>query len=139
MKTPGELLLNRHREHEPKLDAIRREVVKGLGREVSADPAEPGALTVLWQELFVACRWWWRGLAAAWCVILLAVVLGGAGEQAGQATQMATAEPMIEAMQERLRLRDELLGLAVVEEAKVAKAEPATGPRSDLSREERYV
>jgi hypothetical protein len=139
MKTPREILFNRHCEAETKLDEIRRNVVGELQTEVPSVASEPDALTVLWQELFVACRWWWRGLGAAWCLILLAVLLGGADEQVGQATQMATAEPMIEAMRERLRMRDELLGLAVVDEAKIAKAEPATGPRSDLFREERYV
>jgi len=79
MKSPRELLLNKHRTVSPKLDVIRREVVAQLPR-ASARRVGDGwlagcdllawLLARLWTELFVPCRRIWLGLAAIWCLVI---------------------------------------------------------------------
>ena len=133
MRTPGALLMARHRSAESKLDAIRRRVVNDL----RGAPAPATWSATLWQELFVSCRWWWRGLAAVWCLMVFVMILDGGEHQERSVTWTVSTAPMIQAMQEQQRLRNELLGLAAIEESIKAKSTP--GPRSDLCREERFV
>ncbi|HTY88289.1 MAG TPA: hypothetical protein VMB80_12550 [Candidatus Acidoferrum sp.] len=83
MKTPREILLDRHRAAEPKLEAIRREVVAaefhGPGRVSSVSPSESlktpetgkmPVLLLIWREVIWPCRRIWTGLAAVWLLIL---------------------------------------------------------------------
>ena len=94
MKTPREILLDRHRSAGPKLDAVREAALAAAftGTEQSTKhPAEIRApfvirvAHVLWRELFLPCRGIWAGLAAVWMVIL--VMNLSAGEKH---TQLAT-------------------------------------------------
>jgi len=68
MKTARELLLNRHRSIEPKLDALRSKAVAAL-RNSATDAQIRGARTSLplriWQELILPARRLWLGMAAA--------------------------------------------------------------------------
>ena len=67
MKTPRDLLLNRHRPALPKLDVIRRTVLaEHVGGPALPDEAPAGFLAQAWFELFWSCRRAWIGLAAAW-------------------------------------------------------------------------
>jgi hypothetical protein len=70
MKTPREILLNKHRAAQPALDFVRQRVVESeLGRAETMGEALAGSgwLTLLWQQLVQPCRSAWVGLAAAWC------------------------------------------------------------------------
>ena len=67
MKTPREILFQKHQAAEPKLDEIRRAVI-GEGRRV-ADPATLPALS--WGEFLISLRWHLAGMSAAWLVIVL--------------------------------------------------------------------
>lgn len=76
MKTPRDLLLAQHRAAEPKLDALRREVVDQCRAErqvnvhaVHGNHAETIA-RLFWRELILPSRRLWAGLAGAWVVIL---------------------------------------------------------------------
>ena len=80
MKTPRQILLDRLREAEPQLDAIRRaalgavlKVRSGTGptQESWERGGRRGPLAVLWQELILPVRRVWIGLAAAWLITLL--------------------------------------------------------------------
>jgi len=84
MKTPREILLDRQRSVQGRLDAIRREVVRNLEQ-----PAEPAhrrtddegpqwwrGLNILWRELIQPSRRVWSGLAAVW-LLLLVINLSG--------------------------------------------------------------
>jgi hypothetical protein len=80
MKTPRELLLNRHRSALPKLDAIRETALAKSfpGMEHNAKQPVENRVSfairvaqVLWRELFLPCRGIWAGLAAVWMVILV--------------------------------------------------------------------
>ena len=71
MKTPREILTQRHRSAESKLDALRREVVAEhvIAPQFQAGPeAAPGFfprhfVQKLWQELVLPCR---MGVCRAW-------------------------------------------------------------------------
>ncbi len=71
MKTPRQLLFERHRSAEPKLDAVREFVVAAMG-EPRCPPAQPAAVAhrVSWREMILSFRWHLAGLGAAWLVVL---------------------------------------------------------------------
>lgn len=80
MKTPRELLLARHQSAEPKLDAIRQEVVAKMETQNPTTESQNlnlaswclGGLKMLWLELVFPSRRIWTGLAATWLLILIA-------------------------------------------------------------------
>jgi len=136
MKTPREVLLQRHREAEPALDDVRAEVLRTLTGQRRRDTraSAPGGerfLGTLWQELFVACRRYWMGLGAAWCVIVILAAAGAVDGSGNAVAASLSSEPMIQAMRERQRLRDELLGGVVTEEVRTVRRDPVVGPRSE--------
>jgi hypothetical protein len=77
MKTPREILLEQHRAAVPRLDAIRREVVRELNNEDAKTQSFPSSFAPLrlccsnkiWLELIWPCRRIWAGLAATWILI----------------------------------------------------------------------
>jgi hypothetical protein len=79
MKTPREILLNRHQSAAPKLDAVRREVLSAEfvreGRRVAVPKfrvADTATLPLLfWRELIWPCRRTWTALAAVWVLIFV--------------------------------------------------------------------
>ena len=72
MKTPREVLLQRHRATEPKLDAIREKVV-WEGRRVAVPESKVTDKATLptrhWREFFFSLRWHLAGMGAVWLVI----------------------------------------------------------------------
>jgi hypothetical protein len=62
MKTPRELLLQRHQAIEPKLNAVRQKALAALTR--------PG-LAQSWREFVFSMRWHLAGLSAVWVAVLL--------------------------------------------------------------------
>ena len=81
MKTPREVLLNRHRAAEPKLDAMRREVL------ATAKKDEPGRPTISLREFLRSLRWHLAGLSAVWLFIMFLNL------DAGRAPSMVAAIP----------------------------------------------
>ena len=79
MKTPREILLERHQSAAPKLDAIRRKVVGGLNNKDAKAQSRTDALVAsllgcskqLWLELVWPCRRTWAGLAAVWMALFI--------------------------------------------------------------------
>ena len=73
MKTPREVLLDRHRHAEPKLERMWATVAAVCDRR--REPREFGAhrapLQVLWRELIWPSRRIWAGLACAWALIVV--------------------------------------------------------------------
>ena len=74
MKTPREILLERHQTARPKLDEIREKVV-WEGRRAAVPKsrvADTATLPVLsWREFIFSLRWHLAGMGAAWLLILL--------------------------------------------------------------------
>ena len=74
MKTPREILLERHQATAPQLDVIRR---KGVweGQRVAVPKfrvADTATLPMLiWRELFLPSRRIWAGLATVWILIFV--------------------------------------------------------------------
>jgi hypothetical protein len=67
MKTPRDILFARHQSAEPKLDAIRRDVLNVEFRE-GRRVAVP---ILIWRELIFPCRRIWAGLATVWILIFM--------------------------------------------------------------------
>jgi hypothetical protein len=80
MKTPREILFQRHENAAPKLDAIRREVVevaadvnrrKQLVHELTLAAALANAIRLSLRELVWPCRRTWAALAAVWVALFI--------------------------------------------------------------------
>jgi len=71
MKTLKDLLLERHRSVEPKLDAAREELLAHLESSRAPVRREPSGLEHLWLECLLPLRWHLAGIGAAWIAILL--------------------------------------------------------------------
>jgi hypothetical protein len=141
MKTPREILLERHRNAAQKLDVIRSEVVsaelKGVGRASRPSPferitkTETGAtpvLQLLWRELILPSRRIWAGLAAVWVLLLAANV--SLRDRSAVGTVASAPPQMMLSFQQQERLLTELIG-----PDETSAAEPATPflplPRSE--------
>jgi len=80
MKKPRDILLERHRAIEPKLDAIRQSAVAAdCDRRISTDcvrewrsqTAATMILGIIWRELIFPCRRTWTALAAVWIALFI--------------------------------------------------------------------
>ena len=119
MKTPREILLERHRAAEPKLDAVRQSVVAAVcDRRISThqDQARRSQTAatmiwhVFWRELIWPCRHIWAGLATAWVVILAVnFSIQDKSELAAEKSPPTTPE-MIMTWRQQERLLAELIG-----------------------------
>jgi hypothetical protein len=96
MKTPREILLERHRAAVPQLDAIRREILDAKFRRRNL-------VATLWGELILPSRRVWSGLAAAWLLIL---VVNFAERDPAPAGKLSAAPAMI-SLGEQQRLLNE--------------------------------
>jgi hypothetical protein len=71
MKTPRELLFERHRTAGPKLDSIRESV---LATARGLQPEKPVAMPTLherFRDLILSCRWHLAAMSAAWLGVLV--------------------------------------------------------------------
>ena len=71
MKTLKDLLFERHRSVEPKLDAAREEFLAHLDSSRAPVGREPSGLEHLWRACLLPLRWHLAGIGAAWVAILL--------------------------------------------------------------------
>ena len=121
MKTPRELLLQRHAPAEAKLDAVRAEVIASLGGVGSApaptSPARvkprPPALSwwlVAWRELFWSCRRAWLGVGAVWAVLFLVNLTVDDAPGASRTLALAPSPETRRRLREQFLLRAELMG-----------------------------
>ena len=128
MKTPRELLLERHQAIEPRLDAIRREVLASRW-----EPAPSNGLARVWQELFWSCRRTWTGLAAVWVVLFLINLSQRDAASARLAPSQSPAETIMAFRDQEALLRELLADRIPPLEAIPARPfEPK--PRSEISR-----
>jgi hypothetical protein len=133
MKTPRELLLARHADAQPKLDALRERVVADHVEVMRVrEPVRAGVLMPLWRELFWSCRRAWLGLASAWGLILILHLTGGPTTAAatGLASRRPSSADIRLALAEQTRLRAELLGVPS-QSPKQARKPLVPGPRSE--------
>jgi hypothetical protein len=122
MKTPRELLLNKHAAAEPKLDAITREVL----REQQPDERTSRSwLDWLWPSPVA-----WGAVAAAWLVIMGFNVASGETTLKSHVIEAQRPPEMLQALHEQQKLFVELVMPARVD------AEPARLPRPRSERQE---
>jgi hypothetical protein len=112
MKTPRDLLLDRHANIRSRLGALRHQVVaEHVGAALAEPAARPGTLARLWTELFWSCRRPWLGLASAWALIAMFNLAPGpdAPLAAGRGSRTPPTAETRHALAEQARLRAELL------------------------------
>jgi len=148
MKTAREILFERHRQAEPRLDEVRRQALaelraagsvealrqdrsEGLSRR-GVENAEYGILKKVWLELIWPSRRTWAGMAGLWLGLLAANVGMKTTSPAVPALPSAHRGELVQAVEEQRRLLAELLT--------ATKPQPAEPPRPGLRpRSERLV
>jgi hypothetical protein len=131
MKTPREILLDRHQAVEPKLDEIRHAVVADLSPAPSLKPQIPFVLK-LWRELIWPCRRTWAGLATVWLTIL--VFNHSPAQRSHVAITKSTTPPgeMRLALQEQRLVLEEIIGPTLRTAITKPPRRPNNQPRSQL-------
>jgi len=115
MKTPREILLERHQAAEAKLDKIRASVVWEGRRAAVPKSAVAGTATLpvpVWRELLFSLRWHFAALSAAWFVIVFLSLTAGhsRGSEAAVPTQrIPSAQIIMAALRENRRQLLELI------------------------------
>ena len=104
MKTPREILLNRHQATTPKLNAIRQSIVATVC-ERQSQTADATIFQTLWQELFLPSRRLWSGLATVWLLIL---TVNLAQREPSPACKMVASAPAMMSFREQQRWMNEL-------------------------------
>lgn len=136
MKTPRDLLLERHRDQAPALDRLRERVISQELGETTArlrQPAAPNWMAALRAWLSLR-RVTWSGFAAVWCVILGLNMAAEREMETGVASSSPTdPEQFLAGLQEN---RAQLAALLFEEEAgdDAPRRETKPGPRSDAGR-----
>ena len=137
MKTPREILLERHRESEPRLDEVRRKALAVVAAS-SSEPSEPGrdpaglirvALKKAWMELIWPSRRVWAGMGALWLVVGAANLEIKNPMPGMPAARRAPVRELAQGLEEQRRLLSELLQAP---KTRLAEPQPATPrPRSE--------
>jgi hypothetical protein len=115
MKTPREVLSERHQAAEPKLDAIRRAVVGELNNNETKEQSWAAVLVSsflgcpqkLWRELILPSRRIWAGMAATWLAMFIVNVSMRDNSQT-VAMKSSTPPELIMTFQQQERLLAEL-------------------------------
>ena len=143
MKSPREILLERHQSAALKLDAIRQSAVAAVcDRRPAVDDADKRrsqtAATmiwhVFWRELILPSRRIWAGLAAVW-ILLLVTNVSLRDRSPGAAMMSASGPEMILSFRQQERLVNELIGpdeTRVAEPVKTLLPQPSSERRFDF-------
>lgn len=137
MKTPREILLQRHRAAQPRLDEIRRDAISRFanppGLRTEWSPLR--ALHTLWRELIWPARRVWAGLATTWVFILIANANLSEGRPVASTETKAQSAGLWLMFQEQNQLIAELSGAAESKRSEPALTPPSRSnskqPRSD--------
>jgi len=133
MKTPRQILLDRHRSAEPKLDAVRQRALASLAPDAAAGAGEqaPPSLIVSWRVLLFSLRWHLAGMAAVWLAAAL-LNMDPSSPTPSASAQQTTPSPrqLLAALRENRRQLLELIEPADVESS------PAPPPSHPLRRSE---
>jgi hypothetical protein len=135
MKTPREVLLARHKAAEPKLDALREQVLATINEPVREKTPWFGRLTDCVRNCLRIPRFVWGGLAAAW-LIIVALHLAARDSAPKQSVAFAQSRPAAETLQavrEQKRLLAELAGLIEKPESEPPRIVPR--PRTERRQE----
>ena len=139
MKTPREILLERHRAAKPRLDAIRRAVVADMNNKETKQQSSIFVSLFLrcsqnfWRELLWPSPWAWAGTTAAWVLIFALNFAASAGsEGVSMAGSRAIPASVVEmALAERQSLMTSLLDSSPMEPAAPPRELIRPRPRSE--------
>jgi hypothetical protein len=140
MKTPREVLFGQHQAAEAKLDAIREQVVAGLGTDAPVHakqmpPVEPrpaSALETGWRQFWWSLRWHLAGLGVAWLVVIALNIDHTPAPARGLARQDAPSpRQLLAALRENQRQLRELIAAPAAEPAREPQ-KPAPSPQSQM-------
>jgi hypothetical protein len=115
MKTPREILNQRHQAAVPKLDAIRRECVgqasrlSPLKKEKESESFTMPFIRLVWRELIFPSRFIWGGLAAVW-ILILAVNISMSSRSQFKMAGSSSGPAIIQAVRQQEQLLTELIG-----------------------------
>jgi hypothetical protein len=138
MKTPREILLARHSQIEPKLDAIRQQALAALPRVKEVEETQVSrsegfssgsVLRKVWLELIWPSRRAWAGMATLWVAVLAVNLAMKANSPAGTVVRSAPAREVVRAFAEQQRLLTELL--PPTEPAPLQPPQRSERPRSE--------
>lgn len=118
MKTPREILFQRHADATPKLNALRRAAVQELNNKDEKAQSFPAFFVTwllrcsnkFWRELVWPCRRTWTGLAAVWLLLAIFNMTHAGHNQAVAGKSPPPTTEMRLAFQEQQRLLAELVG-----------------------------
>jgi hypothetical protein len=119
MKTPREVLLDRHALAVEKLDSLRRQAVRAAGAECQAAPGRASQLAtairrapaICFRELIWPARRVWAGFAVVW-LALLVVNLAQSDRTATAAGAQPAPADMLRAWEQQQQIVTELIGQA---------------------------
>ena len=131
MKTPREILFERHRQAGPRLDAVRQKALGVLPPSRSEGLSVQAMLRKAWRELIWPSRRAWAGMAALWLAVLTANLEIKATSPAAPALRSAHSRELVQAFAEQRRLLAELV--RPVNPPPAAPARPNARPRSERS------
>lgn len=138
MKTPGQVLLEHHRQAEPALDEIRRKVLNEAVARVGPKRIAGTRSWVGWlrDELLRPYHVAWSGLAAAWLLIAGLNLARAPWREDVPASSLPAVASVREILIEQATLRAELLDLgpAALSGAEAADEGQLPGPRSERPR-----
>jgi hypothetical protein len=109
MKTPREILFARHRQAEPKLDAVRRKALVALQPAGSTELPVRAWFRAAWRELVWPSRRAWAGMAALWLALLGANLGMKAAAPVAPTARSVPVREIARAFEEQRRLLAELL------------------------------
>ena len=112
MKTPRQILFDRHRAAETKLDAVRQKVLASIAPAATSRCAEgnhaPGFFPSL-RAVLQSLRWHIAGLSAVWALIVLLRVASDGAPAPTLAQQSAPQRQLLMALRENRRQLLELI------------------------------
>lgn len=136
MKTPRELLFEKHQSANVALDSLRKQVVteecRSDARNTNRTPATLSfrVLLKLWCELIVPARQIWGGFACAWLAIAVINVVGADRSPRTEAARKAVPAATLMAFKEQQKILAELVGPAEPPDAEKPKT-VSPQPRSE--------
>jgi hypothetical protein len=142
MKTPREILLERHRQAEPKLDEVRRKAMAVATASSSTEASETGrdpggliwvALKKAWMELIWPSRRAWAGMAVLWLVVGAANLEMKNSVRGIPGARSAPVRELAQGLEEQRRLLSELLQTPKTRLAEPQRATPRSRSERPLT------
>jgi len=110
MKTPREILLERHLAKMPELDAFRHKAINAELRRGNFGAIVSEWSSLLWRELIWPCRRIWAALVTVW-ILIFAANIATNGVSHPVIAKVASSQETIMAWQQQQRLLIDLTGL----------------------------